>query len=159
MPPASLSAAVERLSHASTTEDIIGIVRGCARGLIGSDGIALVMRDGDHCHYVEEDAIGPLWRGRRFPMASCISGWSMLHRQTVAISDIFLDQRIPHDLYRATFVRSLVMAPIRRADPVGALGAYWKQAYEPNLAEVETVEALAEAAAAALKKLPDVPRK
>ncbi|MDR3467603.1 MAG: hypothetical protein P4M07_16870 [Xanthobacteraceae bacterium] len=122
MPSAGLSAAIEQLGRASTTEDIVEVVRGCARGLIGSDGIALVMRDGDHCHYVEEDAAGPLWKGRRFPMVSCISGWSMLHRQTVAISDIFLDQRIPHDLYRATFVRSLVMAPIRsgRWAPTGS---------------------------------------
>jgi len=154
MPATSLDALAAQLDLASTTADIIETVRASARRLIGSDGIALVMRDGDHCHYVEEDAVGPLWKGKRFPMATCISGWSMLHRQTVAISDIFQDRRIPHDLYRATFVRSLVMVPIRRDDPIGALGAYWKRPYEASLAEVETVEALADAAATALKNVP-----
>lgn len=162
---AELEAAVARLASAASTSDAIEIARTSVRQLIGSDGIALVLRDGDHCHYVEEDAVGPLWKGKRFPMTSCISGWSMQHRQTVAISDIFRDQRIPHELYRVTFVRSLVMAPIvlapivlapiamapiGQAEPVGALGAYWRIPYEPNLAEIETVERLARALAGAI---------
>jgi len=153
MPDVHLAAFTARLARAPTTADIIETVRAGARRLIGSDGIAFVMRDGDHCHYVEEDAVGPLWKGKRFPMATCISGWSMLHRQTVVISNIFQDQRIPHDLYRLTFVRSLIMAPIRRDDPVGALGAYWREQREASHAEVEAVEALADAAGAALTAL------
>ena len=41
------------------------------------DGVTLVLRDNGRCHYVEEDAIGPLWKGQRFPLESCISGWVM----------------------------------------------------------------------------------
>lgn len=146
-PADELEAAVARLSAAPSTAAAIEIVRTSARRLIGSDGIAVVLRDIDHCHYVEEDAVGPLWRGKRFPMTSCISGWAMQHRQTVAIFDISRDQRIPQELYRVTFVRSLVMAPIGQLEPVGALGAYWRIPYEPNLAEIETVERLAQALA------------
>jgi len=29
--------------------------------------------------YADEDAIGPLWKGQRFPMDHCISGWAMVH--------------------------------------------------------------------------------
>jgi len=50
-----------------------------ARRLVGSDGITLVLRDGDSCFYAEEDSIAPLWAGQRFPMTECISGWAMLH--------------------------------------------------------------------------------
>ena len=26
--------------------------------------------------YADEDAIGKLWKGQRFPMSTCISGWA-----------------------------------------------------------------------------------
>jgi hypothetical protein len=40
------------------------------RSLIGANGVALVLREGDFCHYVAEDAIGPPWKGKKFPMAA-----------------------------------------------------------------------------------------
>jgi hypothetical protein len=48
-----------------------------------------VLRDGDDCVYMEEEAIRPLWKGRRFPMRDCISGWVMTHGQPVVVPDIF----------------------------------------------------------------------
>ncbi len=89
-----------------------------------ADGVTFVLRDGDMCHYVEEDAIGPLWKGQRFPLNTCISGWAMLNSKTVVLRDIYADDRIPHDAYRKTFVKSLVMVPVRTMAPVAALGAY-----------------------------------
>ena len=71
-PTGELLAAVENLCRAGTTEEIIELVRTSVRRLIGCDGIALIIRDGDLCHYVEEDAVGPLWKGRKFSMADCI---------------------------------------------------------------------------------------
>lgn len=145
--------AIERLAGAGSIEDVIEVVRATARRLIGSDGIAVILREGDECRYVEEDAIGPLWKGRNFPLASCISGWAMLHRRTVVIPDIKSDERIPQNLYHETFVRSLIMAPVRSDDPIGAIGAYWSQTYEPSTKEVELLETLARAAATAMENL------
>ncbi len=110
-----LEAARDRIAVAETLETLIEVVRGTARAVCSADGVtkAFVLRDGDKCHYVEEDAIGPLWKGQRFPLETCISGWAMLNSKTVAIRDIFADDRIPHDAYRATFVKSLVMVPVR----------------------------------------------
>nr|WP_246704070.1 GAF domain-containing protein [Rhizobium sp. P38BS-XIX] len=124
-----------------------------ARSLIGCEGIAVIRLDGDLCHYLEEDAIGPLWKGQRFPIRACLSGWSMINRQTVVVPDIDKDERIPTELYRGTFVRAVVMAPIRRHDPVGAIGAYWSKPYKPTQSEIETLEALAEAAATAAEHI------
>jgi two-component sensor histidine kinase len=152
-PAGALLHAVEQLSGAGAIEDVVEVVRKTTRRLIGSDGIAVILRDGDTCHYVEEDSVGPLWKGRRFPLASCISGWTMLHRETAVIPDISEDSRIPYDLYRDTFVRSLVMAPVRSNDPIGAIGAYWSQAYQPTADEVETLETVARAAATAVENV------
>lgn len=152
-PAHGLLTAVERLAGAGSIEDVIEVVRTTARRLVGSDGIAVILREQDECRYVEEDAMGPLWKGRNFPLASCISGWAMLNGQTVVIPDISLDPRIPQDLYAKTFVRSLVMAPVRSADPVGAIGAYWGQVFQPSEDEVEVLEALARATATAMENV------
>jgi GAF domain-containing protein len=148
-----LQFATERLANTATLEEIARILRDCGRGVIGADGIALILRDGDFCHYFEEDAIGPLWKGQKFPMAACISGWSMLKRQTVCIADIRIDRRIPYDLYENTFVRSLVMAPVEKNPPVGALGAYWSRVYTASAREIADIEALAGATGAAILRL------
>jgi hypothetical protein len=145
--------AIERLSLARRMEDVIGVVRDNARILAGADGVCFVLRDGDFCHYVEENAIGPLWKGCKFPMSACISGWAMLNRATAISPDIYEDARIPHDAYRPTFVRSLVMVPVRRQDPLGAIGVYWSFCHKPGEDRIVRIEALARATATALENI------
>ena len=145
--------AIEKLASAADIDDVIETLRASARRLIGADGIAVILRDNEQCWYVEEDAMGPLWKGQKFPLASCISGWAMLHKQTVVIQDIRRDDRIPQDLYRETFVRSLLMVPVRSDDPIGAIGAYWSDCHQANDAQVETLERLARATATAMENV------
>ncbi|MCC6217337.1 MAG: GAF domain-containing protein [Polyangiaceae bacterium] len=145
-----LTLVAQDLSQARTTDAVVDIVRRAARQLVDADGATFVLREGDACHYVHEDAVAPLWRGRRFPLAACISGWSMLHREPVVLEDVFADPRIPVDVYRATFVHSLVMVPIRSRDPVGAIGAYWAVHRRASPEEVRILRALADSAAIAL---------
>ncbi len=144
---------VQRLSGVHTAEQVRDIVRHAARRLLDADGATFVLRDGDRCHYVDEDAIAPLWKGQRFPMSACISGWAMLHRRSVSIGDIYADPRIPHEAYRPTFVRSLVMVPIRLADPVGAIGVYWAREYRASADEIELVQALADTTSVAIENV------
>jgi signal transduction histidine kinase len=141
---------VQRLSFCRDMESIMAVLRDCARELTGADGVTVVLRDGDHCHYVEENAIGPLWKGRRFPLETCISGWCMLNRQQTVVPDIYADPRIPHEAYRPTFVKSLAMTPIRKDDPVGAIGAYWADFHQATAEELETLQALGDSAAMAI---------
>ena len=150
---AQLVEAIERLAGAGDMDDVIATLRSTARRLIGADGIAVILREDEQCWYVEEDAMGPLWKGQKFPLTSCISGWAMLHRQTVAIADVRRDPRIPQELYSDTFVRSLLMVPVRSDDPIGAIGAYWSDCYKPSKAQVETLERLARATATAMENV------
>ncbi|MEI9906442.1 MAG: GAF domain-containing protein [Asticcacaulis sp.] len=122
-PPSS--GVVQALSQARDIDAIGAIVRTAARELTGADGATFVLRDGDKCHYADEDAIEPLWKGRRFPLEMCISGWVMLNAKPVMIEDIYLDERIPAEAYRPTFVKSLAMVPVRRQAPIAAIGNYW----------------------------------
>lgn len=149
-PLATLTKALAKVSRARGRDEVIATIRATARSLIGCEGIAIILRDGDFCHYVEEDAIGPLWKGQRFPASSCVSGWAMLNRETAVIPDIARDKRIPHEFYAGTFVRALAMVPVNVEDPIAAIGAYWSQPYSPAAWETETLEALADAAATAL---------
>lgn len=145
-----LVATIEKLSAARTLNEVAEIVRLAARAISGADGVTFVLRDGDMCHYVDEDAISPLWKGQKFPMSACISGWAMLNKRTAVIPDIYVDSRIPHDVYRPTFVKSLIMVPVRVEDPLAAIGAYWADHHLPNTAEVILLESLARATAISL---------
>lgn len=142
--------AVQQLSMARSLEQIQAVVRHAARALSGSDGATFVLREGDECHYLDEDAIAPLWKGKRFPLEACISGWAMIHRQPAVIEDIYADARIPHEAYRPTFVHSLLMVPIRTQQPVGAIGNYWATPHLPSDREVALIQALANSTAVAL---------
>ena len=145
--------AIEKLAGAGAIDDVVETLRTTARRLIGADGIAVILREDEQCWYVEEDAMGPLWKGHKFPLASCISGWAMLHKQTVVIEDIRNDDRIPQDLYRDTFVRSLLMVPVRSNDPIGAIGAYWSDPYRATDEQVATLERLSRATATAMENV------
>jgi two-component sensor histidine kinase len=142
---------IEALSATRTIEEVAAVVRSAARRISGADGVCFVLRDGDLCWYLDEDAIGPMWKGQRFPMTACISGWAMLHGQTVVIPDIYADDRIPHDAYRPTFVKSLVMTPVRVKDPIAAIGAYWAVGQTPSADTVVRLETMARATAAAIQ--------
>ena len=139
-----------RLADACSLADAMQIATHAARILIDCDGVTLVLRDGPLCHYAEEDAISPLWRGRRFPLSACISGWCMLERRHASIPDIYEDARIPHDAYRPTFVRSLVMVPVGAPEPIAAMGAYWASKYHATLEDIELLKLLGDAIAPAL---------
>jgi signal transduction histidine kinase len=144
---------VQQLSLARTLAAVMQIVRSAARKLAGADGATFVLRDGDRCFYADEDAIAPLWKGQRFPMSACISGWAMLNARAAVIKDIYQDARIPHDAYRPTFVKSLVMTPIRTAAPVGAIGVYWAKTHETSPVELELLRALADSTSVAMESV------
>lgn len=144
---------IQQLSMARSVAQIQAIVRHTSRRLTGADGATFVLRDGDMCHYADEDAIAPLWKGQRFPMSACISGWVMLHREHAMIADIYADDRIPADAYRPTFVKSLLMVPIRQLDPIGAIGNYWAEHHEPSEREVILLQALADSTAVAMENV------
>jgi signal transduction histidine kinase len=146
----TLLAAVSDLSSARELSSVTQIVRVAARALTEADGVTFVLKEHDQCFYADEDAISPLWKGRRFPLESCISGWVMRHRTSVAIRDIYVDDRIPHDAYRPTFVKSLLMVPVRPEDPVAAIGAYWAREHDATDDQLATLESLARAASLAL---------
>ena len=148
-----LTAAVQALSLARNLDTIMAVVRTAARELTGADGATFVLRDGDKCYYADEDAIAPLWKGQRFPMSACISGWAMLNKRPTAIPDIYADARIPADAYRPTFVKSLVMVPIRSEEPIGAIGNYWASHHQATPFEIEILQALANTTSVAMENV------
>jgi HD domain-containing protein/GAF domain-containing protein len=149
----AIVAVVQRLSMARSLAEIQAIVRSAARRLTGADGATFVIREHERCFYADEDAISPLWKGQRFPIDSCISGWAMLNRQAAVIPDIYKDDRIPHDAYRPTFVKSLAMVPIRQLDPIGAIGNYWASHHQPTAEELALLQALADSTAVAVENV------
>jgi GAF domain-containing protein len=150
----ALVRAISGIAGADSMEKLLAVVRTSARSLTRADGMSFVLREDDHCFYAEEDAIAPLWKGKRFPMAQCVSGWVMLNRQIAVIPDIYADSRVPHEAYRPTFVKSLVMMPAPQEQPLAAIGAYWSAPHSASWHEQYTLQAIANATGVALKNLP-----
>jgi PAS domain S-box-containing protein len=149
----ALFAAAERLARARSLDEVTQIVRSTARCVTGADGITFVTCAGDHCDHVAEDAIGPLWEGQRFKLSECISGWVMLNGEPAVVPDVLADERIPHDLYRKTFVKSLVMMPVESGTGTAAIGAYWSVAAEPDPEAVTLLGMLARYVGAAINNV------
>ena len=145
--------AVQDLSHARDIDAVTAVVRAAARNLTGADGATFVLRDGDQCYYADENAIEPLWKGKRFPLNACVSGWVMLNAQPAVIDDIYSDARVPVEAYRPTFVKSMAMVPIRRNSPIGAIGNYWASKRTPTQEEIAILQALADTTSVALENV------
>jgi hypothetical protein len=148
-----LVSTVQQLSLARDMNTVMKIVRTAARQLTGADGATFVLRENDKCYYADEDAIMPLWKGSRFPIEACVSGWAMLNSKPIVIKDIYADKRIPADAYHPTFVKSLVMVPIRTADPVGAIGNYWAAQRQPEESEIWLLQSLADITAVTIENV------
>ena len=64
-----LTRVVQQIAQARDLSVLLAIVRQAARLMTRADGVAVILREGEHCFYADEDAIGPLWKGRRFPVS------------------------------------------------------------------------------------------
>lgn len=132
-----LSTAVRDLFTVRDLSSLIGLASGCSRRLIGADGSVFVVREGSFCFYAEEDGIVPSWKGRSVPIDTCICGWSMLNNTPVVIPNVRADTRVSSDVLRS--VESLLIMPIRRPQPVGAIALFWKSSHEPSAEESHTM--------------------
>ncbi|HYY43383.1 MAG TPA: PAS domain S-box protein, partial [Pyrinomonadaceae bacterium] len=145
-----LTALYRELTGALALHEVTAAICRAVRAIVGADGAAFVLGEGEEVYYADENAITPLWQGRRFPVAACVSGWSIIERQPVIIEDIYADPRVPLEAYRATFVKGMLMIPVRAANPVAAIGAYWGTPHHATDDELRLMRALANAADLAL---------
>lgn len=144
---------VRQLSQTRHIDEVTEIVRKAARELTNADGATFVLRDNDQCYYAEENAIEPLWKGQFFPLKACVSGWVMNNSEPAIIEDIYKDPRVPVEAYRPTFVKSMVMVPVRKNDPIAAIGNYWATTHKPTEEEVAILQALADTTSVALENI------
>ena len=64
-------AVVPALAACRDPEAVCAVLAESTRARIGADGVTVVLRDGERCRYVEEHALGPLWKGRDFAVGEC----------------------------------------------------------------------------------------
>ncbi|MFP4163820.1 MAG: PAS domain S-box protein [Chitinispirillaceae bacterium] len=141
------------LSLARDIESITRIVSRFAKYSISADGATFILRENETCYYADEESVQPLWKGKRFPLSSCISGWVILNEETAVIQDIYSDNRIPADTYKPTFVKSLLMVPIRSSDPLGAIGVYWARNHLPSPEEKHVLQTVANTTAVSIESI------
>jgi PAS domain S-box-containing protein len=149
---ARLAEVNRELVSALGDEDVTRIICRAARELTHAEGASFVLREGGTVFHVDENAVAPLWKGRRFPIESCISGMVMLERQAIVIENIYEDERVPIDAYHPTFVQSLAMMPVGPDAPNAAIGVYWARRHRASSEELSLLRSLAAAANLALSR-------
>lgn len=144
---------IQKLSLARDMETIMRLIREETRLLTGADGVTFLSKQEDAVYCVDENAIGPLWKGRYFPIDKGVGGWVMTHKEPAIIEDVYDDERVIIENYKNTFVKSMVMVPIRRMDPIGALGNYWEKKHKPTADEIQMLQALADITAVSIENV------
>jgi diguanylate cyclase (GGDEF)-like protein len=149
-----LAAAMADLACCRTDAEVLTVLARSARRLAGADLATVALRDGASCHYAVEEGTMTFGSTRRVALAASTSGRAMLQARTLVVGDV--DDGPPAGaVERAIAARSLVVAPIRVADPFGAVGVYWDEAYQGGREVAELLEALAESTVVALGNLAD----
>ncbi|MBM9459534.1 sensor domain-containing diguanylate cyclase [Nocardioides sp. zg-536] len=146
---------VRAITDLTTAEDLAqvqAVVRSAGRELVGSDGLAVALRDADEAYYLDEDAIAPLWRGARFPLTQSVAGRAMLGQQHVVVPELAADPSRPGEADQESFATGVLAVPVRTSDPVGALTACWARPHTPTPEELHLLQALADATSVALDK-------
>ncbi|MBS2020873.1 MAG: response regulator [Deltaproteobacteria bacterium] len=146
----TLVQATQELGRCRSLDQVGQVVRRFARELSGADSASFVLLDGDQCFYLEEDPVSPLWKGS-VPRSRSISGWAMQHNEHVAIEDVQADARVPLEEYQPALVKSLMMMPVGREQPVAAIGTYWSRPHKPAEQEIGLLQSLADTTAVALE--------
>ena len=77
----------------------------------------------------------------------------MTENIAAVIPDIYADSRVPHEVYRPTFVKSLAVVPVRASEPIAAIGAYWADQHEATEEELGAMTLLADHIALALRNV------
>jgi len=149
----ALLEARDRLGEARRMEDIARVASRAARRLGRAEAAAFVLREGDQCHYLEEYADSPLWKGQRFPMNASIGGWAMLNKRSAFVPDTGCDDRVSAGEIPTASVRSLVMVPIGMDDPLGAIGIHWSRLRSVGEEEMALYLKLADATAQSVANL------
>ncbi|CAN5308009.1 hypothetical protein BH10PSE15_BH10PSE15_08200 [soil metagenome] len=147
----ALTEAVHQLSRSETLIDAIAVLRTCSRTVVGADGVTIVRRESAETVYVAEDAPMPFWEGRRFPIKQCLAGFAILEKRPVIIADVRRADNVPQNAYMATYIESVAVLPVGLGEPVGAIGAYWREARQIDDETVALLAALARAFGAVIE--------
>lgn len=148
-----MATAITALSQVRDVEGVAKVVRNAARRLVDADGACFVVREGETCHYVGHNALSTELRSADFALDSCLPGWCILKRKAARVLDVRNDAMVRADLYDQSEVRSLIVVPIRRYDPVGAIEIYWQDEHVATDEEVRFVQALADSISVTMRDI------
>ncbi len=143
---------LKELFIAHDEESIKIIVSKAVRDLTGADLATCDLFDKYMTQKAFEGTTVPL-TVQPFPLESYIAERIMADPEPLIIDDLQADDRIPDDIYRPVYIKSLIAIPIGRDAPFGAVTAYWSTNYSPESEVVKILNSLSELACAAMENI------
>ena len=144
---------IKDLASKHDLESVQQIVTSSARKLTNAEGAALILREGDECLYAEINGIGPLWKGKKYKIETCLCWRVITDKEPVIIKNIYSDRKINITEYTATSIKSLAMVPIGTENPLGAIAVYWSNLFEASEIEIQLLQTLGDAASRAIENV------
>lgn len=139
-----LLAIVQDLSEVRDVPAIARIVSDAGHRIVGSDGATFVLRDEEEVVCVEVVGTDEKWKGGRAPLDKSITGRAILTREPLLIEDIRTHPGMPAGAYRPGSPVSMVVMPIRKSDPIGAIVLFWLEPHVASHEELKILQALAD---------------
>jgi diguanylate cyclase (GGDEF)-like protein len=110
-----------------------------AMGLVGADGAALELAEGEHMVYQAVSGIAASQLGIRLPLAQSLSATCLRETQALLCMDTEQDERVNREVCRRVGLRSMVVVPLlHQGQGVGVLKAMSLRpgAFQPRHAEL-----------------------
>ncbi|WP_169313756.1 hybrid sensor histidine kinase/response regulator [Asticcacaulis biprosthecium] len=123
---------------------LASITADAARGLLGAADSTFILRDGHEGHCVEQSGPNKKWKGIRFPLEGTVTGSVILSGVADSIADIRQDSRIPSSAYDPAAIQSILVVPIRRSQPLGAIVVNWNELRLADEDDIAILHALAD---------------
>lgn len=145
--------AIQNLSISQNMNAVIRTINFYARQLVNSESSAFFIQEGDFCVCVDENSTEQLWKGMSIKIESCICNDAHQNNAPVIVEDISSDKRKQLDMFKNTFVKSLVIIPVRTDVFNGSIGIYWAEKRIISDEDISLIQTLANAASSTIENI------
>ncbi|MEX2626206.1 MAG: PAS domain S-box protein [Ilumatobacteraceae bacterium] len=137
---------------APTLDELYDAIPGLAMDVLGADGAALFLADGDDL--VPRAFTGYLTMAPRLPIVGTLAGWSYLNGQATRSDDYVVDPRVENLVPRPDGSRAIVIAPVEGFHgPVGVIVLLDRRAGRFDEADERSLDLLARALGAIVRRV------
>jgi len=144
---------IKEFSTAHELSEVYHTAVSAARRLTDAESSAMIIKEGDTCQCVDEDASEPLLKGQKVSQGDCIADYVLSSGKPMIVEDMEKDLQITKEPFKNIQVKSLAIFPIHSQVTLGAMALLWRESYSFKTDETRLIETLLDAASQAIENI------